>query len=245
MRIIGRAGGLPGRNGAAASYDWQSFTPPGQQFSIEMPGQPTSKSQPSQAGIVHMSEFQMRSPERVFGLIYQDLPIPPGMGFDVNAGFQGGKEEMLRKIPNSQLEQEVKISVVDQGGTTHPGVELHIAGEVNRVEFYAIYRIFLVGRKMIVTFSGCDRDHRNAYRNDMLRYLNSFRLTGNFQPISQHVPRTKRARKLVAESRPAGDFPTIVLPDFKLAIHKKRNSVSGVPSSHGWGSATLPIARGS
>jgi hypothetical protein len=190
--LIARVGGAIGKIGFGGSLSWEEFKPPGTPFAIQMPGKPKQSSQ-IQAGI-SITQFMLetRRPERAFGLMHASIPVPAGVigglsAADVNEVFQESKQGMILAAPGARVHSENKISVNDSGGNTHPGVELTVSMPYQGKQLKFVYRLFLVGAKMVITLAGAEERNYSDSKADFDKFLNSLKITQPVTPITSNV----------------------------------------------------------
>ncbi|HSG71477.1 MAG TPA: hypothetical protein VLA12_13735 [Planctomycetaceae bacterium] len=190
--LIARVGGAIGKMDFGGSLSWEEFKPPGTPFSVQMPGKPKQSSQ-FQAGI-SITQFMLetRRPERAFGLMHASMPVPAGVigglsAADVDNVFHESKQGMILAAPGARVLSENKISVTDSAGNMHPGVELSVAMPYQGKQLQFVYRLFLVGSKMVITLAGAEERNFSDSKADFDKFLNSLKITQPVTPITSNA----------------------------------------------------------
>ncbi|HUG17861.1 MAG TPA: hypothetical protein VMM56_02720 [Planctomycetaceae bacterium] len=189
--LIARVGGAIGKMDFGSSLSWEEFKPPGTPFAIQMPGKPMQSSQ-FQAGIsITQFMIETRRPERAFGLMHASLPVPAGAigglsAADVDNVFRESKQGMILAAPGARVLSENKISVNDSAGNIHPGVELSVAMPYQGKQLQFVYRLFLVGSKMVITLAGAEERNFSDSKADFDKFLNSLNITQPVTPITSN-----------------------------------------------------------
>jgi hypothetical protein len=144
-----------------------------------MPGKPVESTR-FEAGIaMKTAAVEIRSPKSAFGLMYADVPAPPGAHLDVDGGLAGAKQGMLQKLPpGSQVTAERAVSLRDDGGNAHRGMEFTIQAHVQGDHVQFVYRVFFVDRKIVTIFTAVPVANAGEYQADSAKYLDSLKVKG-------------------------------------------------------------------
>lgn len=175
---------------------WQEFAYPGEPISVLMPGTPQPITRQENGITIRGAAVDIK-PERGgrYGILFLDDKIAPGDAIDIDRLFEGPKQKMLNGVPFGRLTDERTLSITDAGGNEHPGRELQIDGTVLSKEMKYVYRIYMVGTKMIIAFTAMEQKYAEVFQPNSAKFLDSLRITAAVAPLSSN----QRSEKPAAE----------------------------------------------
>jgi WD40 repeat protein len=153
-----------------ADSAWREFTPPGVEGKLLMPGTPRTQNQnqPGFDGPLRMFSVELKHPNSVFMFGHARLPAWNVGQLTLEQRFEGARQGMLANTKGATFVSQRDIRLGE-----HPGREyvfdIQKKGKM-------VVRLYLVGRDLYMLLVGGDGFEANNL--DVVKFLNSFRLTG-------------------------------------------------------------------
>jgi hypothetical protein len=118
-----------------------------------------------------------------YRILFIDNKVAPGDTIDVNERLEETKQEILKSVPLGRVTGERAVSLTDEGGNVHPGRELQIDGDDFGKEMKYTCRIYMVGTRMIISFTGVEQQHFSEFHPNSTKFLDSLRITASIPPV--------------------------------------------------------------
>lgn len=205
------------RNGGFSfgGYSWQEFQPPGVPVAVLLPGKPKSGTQFQGGMSLTTQNVEFRRPERAFGLMYAPVPAPPGVPLNAQDALDGAREGMVTGIPGVRIISDQNVNIKDDGGNSHPGMEIVASFPYKGRTLRGYYRMALAGRHIVVVMCGALESDADSVEADFRKCLDSFRIVGNIPPAAGggfggNVPEVNFGRDPVAGNPPPVNNPPAV-----------------------------------